>query len=43
MAGEKKAPKPVEDKMLLELKKQTKLLKEIKDIVDAQWRGRNPY
>ncbi len=38
----KRTPKPVDDKILVELKEQTELLKKIMDILDAQWRGRNP-
>jgi len=36
------AKKTTEEKILAEAKKQTKLLKEIKEILDNTWRDRRP-
>jgi len=35
--------KPKNDKQLKELKATNKILKEIRDILDNTWRGREPY
>ncbi len=39
---EKRKTKPTDVKILKELKNGNKLLKEIKDILDKQWRGIDP-